>query len=72
MAKVDLKIVSRKSKHLDVSSEEETKVNKKKRKAEYKSEIKPQLFNTVTGIHQPKNAEKRKRFGRLMKSLKKE
>ena len=72
MAEVDLKITNRKSKHLDVHLEEESKVNKKKRKAEYKSEIKPQLFNTVTGIHQPKNTEKRKRFGRFMKSLKKE
>jgi len=71
-AEVDLKIVDRKSRHLEVSSDEVPKDNKKKRKAEYRSDIKPQLFNTVTGIHQSKNAEKSNRFGRFMKSLKKE
>ena len=71
-SEVDLKISNRKSRHLEINSDDVPKANKKKRKAEYTSEIKPQLFNTVTGIHQPENTEKRTRFGRFRKSLKKD
>jgi hypothetical protein len=67
---VDLNISNRKTRHLEVNSDTLPKTNKKK--AAYKSEIKPELFNTVKGIHQAENTGKTKRFRRFMKSLKRD
>ena len=41
------------------------------REKKYKSKLKPQLFNTISSIHQPKESAKTKKLKRFMKILKK-
>jgi hypothetical protein len=66
---IERKITNKKSKHLQITSDEKIIDYERKTKAEFKSEIKPQLFSVVSAVHQKEKVDRKEKFKGLFKKL---
>ena len=67
---IEIIVKTKISPHLQMMESDDSEENKqKKNSAKFTSELKPQLFNHVPGIHQAEKSNKTKKFKRFMKNL---